>query len=232
MFSRLNSRFGAPGVVAVLALVIAMAGGAYAAKHYVISSLSQIKPSVVAQLKGKAGPAGPTGPSGQKGDPGAVGATGPQGAAGSPGAPGSPWTVGGTLPSGSTETGAWYMGDIGGEGSDAISFPVPLTSTDAEAIHGTEHVHIMIPTDVSPPIGCSGGSFAEPKADKGNLCVYVGKANAIEGTVDLHNIEVFKLNHTKTSFQNAVSPSGALLHSFGFEGVVSYIVGSFAVTAP
>jgi len=70
-------------VVALFALFFAMAGGAYAAKHYLITSTKQISPKVMTALKGNRGPAGtagPQGPQGPKGDSGtngAVGATGP-----------------------------------------------------------------------------------------------------------------------------------------------------------
>jgi hypothetical protein len=60
MISRLRRHFGIPGTLAVLALVFAMFGGAYAAKKqgFIITKLSQIKPSVRNQLKGEQGPKG------------------------------------------------------------------------------------------------------------------------------------------------------------------------------
>jgi hypothetical protein len=96
MPSFFKNRFGIPGVIAVLALVFAMAGGAWAAKGVIITKLSQIKPSVQKQLKGKRGapgaPGAPgaTGPAGPKGDAGAKGDQGPQG---SPGANGTSVTT-------------------------------------------------------------------------------------------------------------------------------------------
>jgi len=80
MFSLLRNRVGIPGVIAVVALVLAMTGGAWAASKYIITSTKQIKPSVLSALKGKAGPAGP------------AGANGTNGANGAPGAPGAPGT--------------------------------------------------------------------------------------------------------------------------------------------
>jgi hypothetical protein len=53
MLSRLRGQVNASTVVATLALVFAMSGGAYAASHYLITSTKQIKPSVLGQLKGK-----------------------------------------------------------------------------------------------------------------------------------------------------------------------------------
>lgn len=78
--------FSYANVTATLALVFAMSGGALAATHYLITSTSQIKPSVRAALKGKAGPAGRAG---EKGAPGAAGATGPAGPAGAAGPAGN-----------------------------------------------------------------------------------------------------------------------------------------------
>ena len=69
-------------VIATLALVFAMTGGAYAAKKYLITSTKQISPSVFKALQGKAGPAGSAGAQGAQGPAGAKGETGPAGPAG------------------------------------------------------------------------------------------------------------------------------------------------------
>jgi hypothetical protein len=82
MLSVLRNRFGVPGVISVIALVLAMTGGAWAASKYIITSTKQIKPSVLNSLKGKAGPQGPAGPAGPQGS------AGPKGADGAPGANG------------------------------------------------------------------------------------------------------------------------------------------------
>jgi hypothetical protein len=77
-------------VVATLALIVALGGGAMAAS-YVITSTKQIKPSVLKKLKGKRGKRGKIGLpglAGAKGDPGAPGAKGDPGTPGTPGAKG------------------------------------------------------------------------------------------------------------------------------------------------
>jgi hypothetical protein len=69
-------------VAATLALVFAMTGGAIAAKHYLITSTSQINPKVLHRLRGA------------KGTTGAAGAQGKQGPQGLPGAAGAPGPIG------------------------------------------------------------------------------------------------------------------------------------------
>lgn len=72
-----------PGTaVAGLALFFALGGSAIAAKHYLITSTKQIKPSVLKALRGKAGPQGVPGAPGPAGP---VGAQGPKGEQGPPG---------------------------------------------------------------------------------------------------------------------------------------------------
>jgi hypothetical protein len=88
MFSSIRRRFTYANVTVTLALVFAMSGGAYAAKHYLIGSTKQISPNVLKALQGKRGPAGkdgvqgPAGPAGVRGE---NGAGGPEGKAGAPG---------------------------------------------------------------------------------------------------------------------------------------------------
>jgi hypothetical protein len=89
MFSAIRRRMhvSPATVIATLALVFAMTGGAYAASKYLITSTKQIKPSVLAQLKGRTGPAGVNGANGAQGPQGptGTGAPGPEGKAGGPG---------------------------------------------------------------------------------------------------------------------------------------------------
>ena len=204
MFSWIRRRLTFANIAMTLALVFAMSGGAYAANKYLITSTKQIKPSVLKQIKGKAGAngaQGTTGPAGAQGPQGSVGAQGPQGpagAAGKDGAPGkdgkegktgkegSPWTAGGTLPSGKTEKGTWNLGPVTaaslppfiGEfrvvGAPAASFAVPLAGALDE-----EHVHYIKENEAAPS-GCGTGTVSEPTAETGNLCVYAGAEAGVE----------------------------------------------------
>jgi hypothetical protein len=78
-------------LLAVGAMGIVLVGGtAYAASHYLITSTSQIAPSVLRQLQqGRQGPAGPQGPPGAQGPRGLPGLAGSQGPEGPPGPAGA-----------------------------------------------------------------------------------------------------------------------------------------------
>ncbi len=69
----------------ILALFFALGGSAIAAKTFLITSTSQIKPSVLAKLKGKNGKNGLTGAEGHPGIAGPTGLAGSNGAAGAAG---------------------------------------------------------------------------------------------------------------------------------------------------
>ena len=61
-------------IVALLALTLSVGGGvALAAKHYLITSTSEISPKVLAKLKGTQGPQGTRGPQGSQGPQGTQG---------------------------------------------------------------------------------------------------------------------------------------------------------------
>jgi hypothetical protein len=88
----MNRHLTYANVVATLALVFAMSGGALAANHYLLSSSKQVSPSLLKKLKGRTGATGATGKAGANGPVGVAGAQGPagkEGPSGSNGAPGS-----------------------------------------------------------------------------------------------------------------------------------------------
>jgi hypothetical protein len=79
---KLTARPRPATVIALLALFLALGGTAIAARHYLLTSTNQIKPSVLAQLRGRTGRVGRngvTGPRGRQGPAGAGGETGPKG---------------------------------------------------------------------------------------------------------------------------------------------------------
>ena len=213
MFSRIRKRFTYTNVAMTLALVFAMTGGAYAAKHYVITSTKQISPKVLTALKGStgsAGPAGPAGPAGAKGETGAAGGPGKEGQPGQEGKEGQPGKEGpkgatgptgqtgytATLPSKATETGTWSIS--GTESTShplvtSISFAIPLAK-ELDAHHvifvGLEELIAK-----KTPEACPGEyneadvEGVEPKAEPGYLCVYEGLVHGMEteGSVATRN---------------------------------------------
>lgn len=158
MFSTLRDRFGIGGVVAVIALVFAMLGGAYAANNSGDGKSTASAKKGKQGKRGKPGPKGATGPMGPQGpagangkdgtngqngakgetgstgeegadgDDGATGATGDDGSIGATGATGESGFTS-TLPPGATETGAWAFGKAGGTSSNVpVTFAIPLAS--------------------------------------------------------------------------------------------------------
>jgi hypothetical protein len=203
MFSKLHDRIGTAGlVVAVVALVVALSGTAIAASGALSGKQKKEVEKIAKKYAGKQGPTGPTGPAGPagaKGDVGAPGAAGigtegkpgpegkqgkagEEGGPGSPGKPGSPWTAGGTLPAGSTETGAYSIesesgvGPHFGDAQTTISFPIPLKT----ALVGLSHV-IFVPAGGTVPANCEDSDaetagVANPEAKEGFLCVFEGRS--------------------------------------------------------
>lgn len=198
MISVLKQRLGIPGLIAVIALVFAMGGAAWAGQKYVITSTGQIKPSVLKQLKGAKG---------AKGDTGAAGATGAQGPKGDTGAAGKEGTAGtpGTsvtntaLPEGSIkcpEGGAEFKVGAGtptvacnGEEGSPWTAGGTLPSGETEvgtwgtSYKGTTFIPISLTLPVVPApevvyvtgasaTGCPGIVSGVPTADAGKLCVY------------------------------------------------------------
>lgn len=204
MLNAIRRNLNLPTAVAVVALVFAMTGGAFAAKSYVGGQAKDSKHV----NKGKRGPRGPRGQRGPKGKPGPKGDTGAQGPKGPAG---DPWTVGGVLPSGKSLAGTWLAG-VGpevalgkGVGGASVSFNIPLPSAPEVVIvkkgkEGKEHA-----------TECP-GNLQIPRAAPGKLCLYT----AVEAGLEL---------------QSAIpTPEGALLSYLGPPGAGE--AGTWAVTAP
>lgn len=214
MFSKLRTRFGAAGVVSVIAVVLAMTGGAWAAKHYIITSTKQIKPSVLKQLKGKPGPVGPQGERGLQGERGPGGPTGPKGDAGPQGAEGPPGPTKTALPAGKTSTGLWSFAGKEVSGTlFTISFPLRIEPAPTFNWIGPS----------GSPTGPCPGSYGNPKAEPGQLCMYAAAvAQAGTGT-DQHPVGVSGYTADATS-----GIVGEFVIEAGKEG---YGYGSWAATA-
>jgi hypothetical protein len=186
MLRAIRNRVTPSTVIATVALVFAMTGGAYAANKYLITSTKQISPKVLKVLKalkgssGANGVAGAAGPGGPGGPQGPAGAGGPAGAKGATGAAGKDGKTGFTefLPPNDSERGTWGVAGqptttpFGEDVSASISFNIPLKEAPA--------VHVIKP-EATPPAGCS-GTVTEPQAEPGNLCVFTTFEQNVKAT--------------------------------------------------
>jgi hypothetical protein len=216
MIGRIQKQFGTAGLaVAIAALVVALAGTAFAAKR--VFTKAQEKQIVKIAKKyagkpGKDGAPGPAGAPGPKGDTGAKGDTGPAGKAGSDGAAGEDGACSAadpvcTLPSGATLQGRWAAGGAGNSvGFAAISFGLALKEPPEAVLVKAEGEH-----ETECP-----GDYKDPAAASGVLCLYVGFAPP-EASFIINEEEVF-----------ADGMNFAIQEASGFAAAN----GSWAVTAP
>ncbi len=237
MYSRFRDKFGTAGlIVAVVALVAALSGGAYAAQQGLNGKQKgEVKNIAKAQAKkgpkgakgakgdpGPAGPAGPVGPAGaagKDGAPGKDGTNGKDGKDGTNGTNGSPWTAGGTLPVGATQTGVFAWDGISqspGGGAPGtiipISFTIPLAA-------GLDENHVIRMAPDSPPNSNCTGTVDNPKAASGYLCVYEAASTATY------------MGIATPSFGGlGTSAAGALILYAATSPAYGYARGSWAVT--
>ena len=213
-------------VVATLALVFAMSGGALAANHYLINSTKQINPKVLKKLTGTpgraggtgasgvAGPVGPTGKEGPAGKEGKEGKDGKEGKEGKEGAPGQ--SALSPLPSGQSVSGDYgiYTPNSKTTGflNTSVTFPIALSAPipQSNAIYTLTSV---------PVTHCSGPGHADP----GFLCIYSGNRGRVSTPPLVLNFE-------------GGPDEGA--GRFGFDlqwsitGEEAFDVGTYTVTAP
>jgi hypothetical protein len=125
-----------PTVLSATALFFSLAGAGLAADRYIITSTSQIKPSVLRNLESR----GSAGPKGERGPAGAQGATGAQGLEGSSGAA----AASGPLPAGFSTT------------SPGVSLPTddsPVTVASLSLPAGSFITNATVDLDVIGPEG-------------------------------------------------------------------------------
>ena len=167
----MRPRLSYANVVATLALVLALSGGAYAAGRYLINSTKQINPKVLKKLRGargRTGPIGPVGPQGIAGQEGRRGETGKQGERGE--------SALSLLPGGKTESGDFAISTVAGEAngepvSTAVTFTVPLSPP-------LEKWEVVKIEENGKAVGahCSGVGTAP----RGYLCIYVSSEENVQ----------------------------------------------------
>ncbi len=250
MFSKIGSRLrlSPATAIAVVALVFAMVGGAFAAGNSGSSS------SAVASKKKPKPKRGPTGPTGPAGAPGSAGGAGPQGPAGPAGKDGSTGPTGPTgaagangtfnpavpLAKGQTLAGVW--GTSGGPNAKAngdvsmvpITFPARIGSPLTTVVQFFAGLPLGIEVlDGEAKIFPNGeeaksqeafeqacpGSPTEPKASQGFLCIYLKVAE---------NASVITLGNS--SLWEAANEYGDVLPFEVREGN-AFAKGSWAATA-
>jgi len=201
MLTRIHQRLGTAGfVISVVAMVVALSGGAYAASGGLTGKQKKEVEKIAKRVGGKpgapgaAGPAGTPGSAGAKGDAGAAGTPGAPGKEGSRGPEGSPWTMGGNIPSGTTVSGTWSAtaaGEYGGAPVANISFPLTAKEQKIGKAWVFNYFEVLnqefgklelepnryetCKVEAANPecidTGCNGNT-ANPSAPAGTLCAY------------------------------------------------------------
>jgi hypothetical protein len=197
MFSKLHERLGTAGlIIAVVALVAALTGTAFAAAGLNSKQKKEVK-KIAKQFAGKPGAAGAKGDTGPEGKQGPVGKEGPQGKEGpegeeGPEGPAGPFVQ--TVPSEKSLKGAWSAAQ-NGEFSPTLTpisfqFPVSPAPTMVIVRESGEVGFRVTPTGFTFPgdflsseeaieVFCP-GTAAAPSAEPGFLCVYTTKEENLE----------------------------------------------------
>jgi hypothetical protein len=246
MFSKLREPFGTAGlVVAIVALVFALGGGAWALTASVSGKHHNFKAK--RHARGIRGPQGPMGPEGPEGPPGVNGLDGTNGKAGVNGTNGTPGrsVVSGEEPAGTncTEGGYWFEiqgsgnkqyvcnggggagggGQVLGPGKSSRGFWTYETDRTGEFSLSyplsvePAPTRVYMPPGATPTEKCP-GNVDKPEAKPGYLCLYarVNNGAAEEGP----------WGGTGTAF----GTQGEWEIESGATEIFAY--GSWAVTAP
>ena len=189
-------------VVATLALVFAMSGGALATSHYLINSTKEINPKVLKKLKGHTGKAGARGLQGVAGVQGIQGIQGIQGPAGPfPGVLPRGITLRGNYNLRQTAAGPGFLGQL-----DLIRIPVCLGAGNA----------LCGPRGHRDGCMRRGELFGQPQATPGNICFFSETAN----------------NQISPGAFDEATPFGAKVELESAGAGDSYDFGTWAATSP
>ncbi len=211
MLERLRNRLGTAGlIVSVMALVLAVAGGAYAASGALTGKQKKEVKNIAKQYAGKPGPAGPAGANGvagPKGDAGAAGSNGkdgvsvtstaatpaecPDGGSKFTSASGTSKACNGedgesgftaTLPPGETLTGIWGVNNAGQQPTDeGAPHPQGFISVPVSFSIPLEEAPEVAYVDVwAPTADCPGVEEGIPTAKPGKLCFYGAEMEGME----------------------------------------------------
>jgi hypothetical protein len=258
MFSAIRSRIhtSPATVIASLALVFAMTGGAYAAGRYVITSTKQISPKVLKSLKGNAGKAGANGANGAPGATGPQGSPGPAGPQGPAGAAGGSGTNGASVTATSVPVGSAKCEEKGGAefkaGTAAATFACNGESGFTKTLPtGSTEMGAWTVSPSAAGIALAAISFSIPLSgalDAAHVHYIEGDAStaACPGTVEapaaaagnlcvyagqiLSNV-TFEGIHNLGPFGNGASVSGAVVQFQGGAEEPRFGFGSWALTA-
>lgn len=183
--------FGTAGlIIAVVALVAALGGSAIAATGGLSGKQKKEVENIAKKFAGKPGAPGATGPAGSPGAAGGQGAQGAPGAAGSPGGQGPAGPLLEALPAGKTLKGTWGVIATGRSETQhsltSISFQFPVSPPPTAYYLGGNQFGQFIKFSPSASVGLSTeeerehncpGSFADPEAAPGALCIYPTSVN-------------------------------------------------------
>ncbi len=232
MISRIHSKLGTAGfVVAIVALVAALGGGAFAAAQQGLNSKQKNQVKSIAKGLVPTGPVGPQGApgapgaKGDKGDKGDTGDEGPEGPKGEKGPKGDTGEAGAcsttkpecVIPSKATLYGHWSFVNPGGIG--LVSVPISFNL----AYPGGGKPTLIFVTkkeaaEEKAPAACSGTAKA-PKAAPGTLCVY-----------EEDNFTAIPQTFDPGAFTGTLDSYGVALAFSGETG--GFVRGTWAVTAP
>lgn len=247
MLSRIHNKLGTAGlVVAIVALVAALGGAAYAASDNHLSGgekkeVKKIAKSVAKPgptgakgatglagpagkdgAKGATGPKGPTGEKGEKGEKGPKGDKGATGPKGPTGATGASVLCEGALCSGISEYGTWSLHK---EASGLIFSDISYTTLYSSEEKGPK-IH-FVPYEEGSGVGgegCEGGTWQVPVAEPGNLCIYEGELN------NGYTYEEFFTGFATPPNTKAAAAGAVFVVKAGAGGATGF--GTWALTAP